>query len=106
MGMHANVEIVSLAKKKGYTKKGIGRSVNRNYHPTLQDLQTWLRETYEVIVTIRPYEDTIDPDEKQLLWEDEVMEVKEDYNVTSTYEFYHSYEEALECGLGYALTLI
>ena len=79
--------------------------------PTQSLLQKWLREVHNIIVTSKPYQDDVsnetDEDiEFQTLWENEILDVKDSYNIFSDYTFYHSYEEALEIGLYQALKLI
>jgi len=79
--------------------------------PTQSLLQKWLREVHGIIVTSKPYQDDVsnetDEDiEFQTLWENEILDVKDSYNVFSDNTFYHSYEEALEIGLQEALKLI
>lgn len=74
-------------------------------------LQKWLREVHDIIVTSKPYQDDVsnetDEDiEFQTLWENEILDVKDSYNIFSDNTFYHSCEEALEAGLYQALLLI
>lgn len=79
--------------------------------PTQSLLQKWLREVHNIIVTSKPYQDDVsnetDEDiEFQTLWENEILDVKDSYNIFSDNTFYHSYEEALEIGLQESLKLI
>ena len=79
--------------------------------PTQSLLQKWLREVHNIIVTSKPYQDDVsnetDEDiEFQILWENEVIDVKDSYNTFSDNTYYHSYEEALEIGLQEALNII
>lgn len=79
--------------------------------PTQSLLQKWLREVHNIIVTSKPYRDDVsnetDEDiEFQTLWENEILDVKDSYNIFSDYTFYHSYEEALEIALYQALLLL
>lgn len=79
--------------------------------PTQSLLQKWLREKHNIYVTSKPYIDDVsnETDENikfQILWENEIVDVKDSYNVFSDYTYYHNYEEALEIGLQEGLKLI
>lgn len=79
--------------------------------PTQSLLQKWLREKHNIYVTSKPYIDDVsnETDENikfQILWENEIIDVKDSYNVFSDYTYYHNYEEALEIGLQEGLKLI
>ena len=69
-----------------------------------------LLERYEtdddVYVAITKYNETDEDIEFQTLWENEILDVKDSYNIFPDNTFYHSYEEALEVGLQEALKLI
>lgn len=83
-------------------------NIGRNWEhldsaPTQSLLQRWLREKHDIIVTVTSYND----DElQQVLWENEIENIKDDWNIFSDYTFHHTYEEALEAGLQEGLKLI
>ena len=72
--------------------------------PTQSLVQKWLREVHNIYVTCSPYMD--EELDNQTLWENEIVDVKDDWNTFSDYTFYHSYEESLEAGILEALKLI
>lgn len=82
-------------------------NVNGQFHlalaPTQSLLQKWLREKYNIYVSAIPFNDV---EAGQILWDNEIIDVNDDWNRFSDYTYYHSYEEALEAGLREALKLI
>lgn len=69
----------------------------------MYELQKWLREKHDIHVTVLPYNDV---EVNQILWENSIIDIKDDWNETSDYTYYHTYEEALEGGLIRSLNLV
>lgn len=106
-------EVAKLAKEKGYPQEGdihygfngkINKSAtqfifNRTFNaPTQSILQKWIREKYNIHIAIYPIKDK---------WCGDIREVNEKANESfMDFENLKSYEEVLEKGLFYSLTLI
>ena len=73
------------------------------YYLWLCQLQKWIREEYRIYIEILSYNDE---EVGQTLWENEIIDVEDDWNEFSDYTYYHDYEEALESGIYEVLTIL
>jgi len=68
--------------------------------PSQSLLQKWLREVHKIHVLVEPFNDR---EAKQVLYDNIIISINDDWNKDSTYNFTPSYEESLEEALTMAL---
>ena len=73
--------------------------------PLWQQVIDYFREKHQIIIAIHAYHDLDDMDEvDQILWDFALWD--KDWNDTSDYTYYHSYEEAREAAILEAIKIV
>jgi hypothetical protein len=82
--------------------------------PTQSELKKWLREEHRIHVSANPWKDEMSDSDSsetpkegfQILYEGNIVDVNDDWNIFAAYSYHHSYEDCLELQLLTALNLI
>ena len=73
--------------------------------PLYQQVEQWFREKHQIIIAVHAYRDLDAIDEvDQILWEFTLWD--KEWNDTSDYTYYHSYEEAREAAILEAIKIV
>lgn len=68
--------------------------------PNIFKVIVWLYEKYEIWISVFPYNDE---ELSQTLWENKIIQIKDNYNDCGDYTFYHSPIECYEAAIKYCL---
>ncbi len=71
--------------------------------PLFQQVIQWLREKYNIHIIVKSYNDE---ELNQILYENDIIDVNDNWNEFSDYTFYHTYQEALTQAIIESLKLI
>ena len=73
--------------------------------PLYQQVEQWFREKHQIIIAVHAYRDLDAIDEvDQILWEFTLWD--KEWNDTSDYTYYHSYEEARDAAILEAIKIV
>ena len=67
---------------------------------TIAEVIDWLYEKHGIWIMVKPYNDK---ELSQTLWENNIIDISDDYNDYSDYTFYHLPAEAYEAAIKYTL---